>query len=375
MADAPEVRDCVVIGAGQAGLSSAFHLRRLGIDHVVLDANARPGGAWQHRWPTLTMESVHGVAGLPDMDVPDSARDEPARDFVPRYFAAYEDAYDIDVTRPVSVRRVDNDGVDNDGVDDGGGILRVWADDAMWRARTIVNATGTWTQPFIPYYPGRETFVGEQFHTVDYRGAEAFRGKRTIVVGGGASAVQLLGEIALVTDTIWVTRTEPRWRSGPFTAELGRESVARVEDRVRKGLPPSSVVDVTGLQLRPEEREAERRGAYRRHPMFARIEPDGVRWASGAFEYADAILWATGFRPAVSHLALLNLRTPEGGIRLTGRGRVPTQAAADKRVQMVGYGPSASTIGANRAGRVAARGVADALAQIPDGSTVAARAD
>lgn len=366
MTDAPEVHDCVVIGAGQAGLSSAFHLRRLGIDHIVLDANVRPGGAWQHRWPTLTMDSVHGVAGLPDMDVPDSARNEPARDFVPRYFAAYEDAYGIDVTRPVSVDRVDNDGVDNDG-----GILRVQAQDAIWRARTIVNATGTWTQPFIPSYPGRETFVGEQFHAVDYPGAEAFRGKRTVVVGGGASAVQFLGELALLTDTLWVTRTEPRWRSGPFTAELGRASVARVEDRVRKGLPPSSVVDVTGLQLRPQEREAERRGAYQRHPMFARIEPDGVRWSSGAFEYAEAILWATGFRPAVNHLAPLNLRTPEGGIRLTGRGRVPTQAAADRRVQLVGYGPSASTIGANRAGRVAARGVADALALMPDTSQVA----
>lgn len=365
MGDASQIRDTVVIGAGQAGLSTAFHLRRLGIDHIVLDANGRPGGAWQHRWPTLTMESVHGVAGLPGMDVPDSARNEPARDFVPRYFAEYEDAHGIDVIRPVTVTRVDDED----------GVLRVRAREAMWRARTIVNATGTWTQPFIPYYPGRETFIGEQFHTVDYPGAEALRNKRTVVVGGGASAVQFLGELALVTDTLWVTRTEPRWRSGPFTAELGRMSVARVEDRVRKGLPPSSVVDVTGLQLRPEEREAERRGAYTRHPMFARIEPDGVRWASGAFEPVDAILWATGFRPAVSHLAPLNLRTRQGGIRLTGRGPLPTQAADDLRVQLVGYGPSASTIGANRAGRVAARGVADALARMPAEPALTVRAD
>jgi cation diffusion facilitator CzcD-associated flavoprotein CzcO len=65
-----EIFDSVVIGAGQAGLSSSFHLRRRGIAHVVLDANSAAGGAWQHRWRSLTMHDVHGVAALPDLEVP-----------------------------------------------------------------------------------------------------------------------------------------------------------------------------------------------------------------------------------------------------------------------------------------------------------------
>ena len=62
------------------------------------------------------------------------------------------------------------------------------------------------------------------------------------------------------------------------------------------------------------------------------------------------ILWCTGFRSALDHLAPLLLREPDGGITMTGR--LATQVARDPRV--VGYGPSASTIGANRAGRAAA---------------------
>ncbi len=178
-----------------------------------------------------------------------------------------------------------------------------------------------------------------------------------LVVGGGASAVQFLGAIRPLTDTVWVTRREPVWRTGEFNAEIGREVVAKVEERVRQGLPPRSVVSVTGLMLRPQEREAERLGAYERRPMFARIEPDGVRWADGSFEQVDVILWATGFRPATDHLAPLHLRSARGGIQLDG-----TTAVVDPRIQLVGYGPSASTIGANRAGRVAARGVAKWLA-------------
>ena len=339
------LHESVVIGAGQAGLSASYHLVRLGIDHVLLDANASAGGAWQHRWDSLTMEDVHGIADLPGSPAPprDGRR---ANDVLPGWFAAYEREHGLPVVRPVAVDDVTSDG----------DLLVVRAGERRWTTRTLVNATGTWTRPFVPHYPGIETFRGEQLHTVDYPGPGHFRGRRVVVVGGGASAVQLLGEIAPVADTLWVTRRPPVWRTGDFDPEAGRAAVALVEERVRRGLPPASVVSVTGLALREQERAAEQLGAYDRRPMFDRVERGGVRWADGSFEPADAILWATGFRPAVAHLGPLRLRSPHGGIRLDG-----TTAVADPRVQLVGYGPSASTIGANRAGRSAAVTVARQL--------------
>jgi cation diffusion facilitator CzcD-associated flavoprotein CzcO len=344
-----EIYDSIVIGAGQAGLSASYHLTRLGIRHLVLDADDRPGGAWQHRWDALTMHDVHRVADLPGSEIPADTGGERANRFVPAYFADYEARFDLPVERPVRVRRVRDD--------PSTGLLVVESTPHTWMTRTLVNATGTWTHPFVPHVPGMETFAGEQLHTVDYPGPEHFRGRRVVVVGGGASAVQFLGALAPLTETLWVTRREPVWIDREFTPELGREVVAKVEERVRQGLPPLSVVGVTGLRLREQEREAERLGAYAdRRPMFSSIEPDGVRWADGSHEPADVILWATGFRPAVAHLAPLHLRSPLGGIQLDG-----TTAVADARVQMVGYGPSASTIGANRAGRTAARGVADQI--------------
>ncbi|WP_344234413.1 FAD-dependent oxidoreductase [Kribbella hippodromi] len=356
--------DVVVIGAGQAGLSAAYHLVRMGFraydEVVVLDRNPAPGGAWQHRWNSLTMHDVHGIANLPGVPVPVSAGPERANAFVPGYFADYERRFELPVVRPVSVesvRRID------------GGFL-VQTSVGAYETAALVNATGTWDRPFIPWYPGIETFRGRQLHTADYRGAAELAGQQVLVVGGGASAVQLLAEISAVASTTWVTRRPPEWRTGEdFTPEYGRQVVARVEERVRAGLPPRSVVSVTGLHLRPQEQEAAERGVYTRLPMFTRIIPEGVEWSSelgsanaggGRVLKVDTILWATGFRADLAHLAPLHLREPSGGIRMNG-----TATAADPHLHLVGYGPSASTIGANRAGFTAARSLRTLLRPEP----------
>ncbi|CAL9603895.1 putative oxidoreductase CzcO [Streptomyces sp. enrichment culture] len=340
--------EVVVIGAGQAGLSSAYHLRRTGFeperDFVVLDHSPGPGGAWQFRWPSLTYGKVHGMHALPGTELRDADPARPSSEVITEYFDRYERTFGLRVRRPVNVRAV------REGTD---GRLLVETSDGTWSTRALINATGTWDRPFWPRYPGQETFRGRQLHTAQYPGPEPFRGLRVVVVGGGASGTQHLLEIApLAAETTWVTRREPVFVEGPFEEEAGRAAVALVEERVRQGLPPRSVVSVTGLPLNDAIRQGLADGVLDRQPMFERITPDGVVWEDGRRVAADVILWATGFRPAVEHLAPLRLREPGGGIRVEG-----TRAVADPRVHLVGYGPSASTVGANRAGRAAVRDI------------------
>jgi hypothetical protein len=232
----------------------------------------------------------------------------------------------------------------------------------VWRTRGLVNASGTWQKPFWPAYPGRASFRGRQLHSHDFRLPEDLADGHVVVIGGGTSAVQLTLAIARVTTTTWVTRRPPAWRDVLFTPEVGRDAVAQVEARTRAGLPPQSIVSVTGLPLTPEYRLGITAGILAARPMFSRITPDGVEWAASvgevgdgwvdgpAFVEARTLLWCTGFRASLDHLAPLGLRGPGGGIVMDG-----TQVVADPRIQLVGYGPSASTIGANRAGREAVR--------------------
>ncbi|MCT7373755.1 NAD(P)/FAD-dependent oxidoreductase [Chelativorans salis] len=341
----------VVIGAGQAGLSAAYHLKRRGMaphkEFVVLDQSPEPGGAWQHRWPSLTLSTVNRIHDLPGMPFAEAldttATEMPANTAVPTYFAAYEKRFELPIYRPVTVKVV----CKRDG------RFRIETDRVQFSARGLINATGTWESPYIPDVPGRDRFKGRQLHTKDYKTAEEFRGKHVVVVGGGISGIQLLDEISRVTRTSWVTRRPPEFRQGPFDAEAGRAAVAKVEDRVRHGLPPDSVVSVTGIPFTPAIEAMQARGLLNRLPMFSEITEDGVRWPDGTSLRAEVILWCTGFRSSLDHLAPLMLHGESGGITMTGR--LATQAAKDPRVHLVGYGPSASTIGANRAGGAAAR--------------------
>ncbi|GHS89648.1 oxidoreductase [Actinomycetota bacterium] len=407
---APEVdADVVVIGAGQAGLSAAFHLRRIGLrpvgepgprgtgTFVVLDAGAGPGGAWRERWPSLTMAHVHGVHELPGQPLPDVAPSDPASRAVSEYFGRYEHDLNLRVERPVQVVAVRD-------LDVSGGRSGLLAVDTVrvpasapsritvgrhgradaqpagprpgarrtWRTRAVINATGTWTKPFWPAYPGRADFAGRQLHTHDFHDAGEFLGRRVIVVGGGTSAVQLLLQIApLAAATTWVTRRPPAWEPAEFSPELGRAAVAKVDERTRAGLPPRSVVSVTGLPRTAAYEAGIAAGVLLARPMFERLVPDGARWSARdavgpvadgwvtgpEHVAADVILWCTGFRYALDHLAPLHLRRPGGGIVMDG-----TEVVADPRLQLVGYGPSASTVGANRAGREAVRNLRRTLA-------------
>ncbi len=342
--------DIVVIGAGQAGLSSAYHLQRLGLaparGFVVLDQSPQAGGAWQFRWPSLTLSTVNRIHDLPGMRFADAVKTEAqvqASVAVPNYFAAYEQNFHLPVFRPVKVSQVVIRGE----------RLRVETDAGNFSARGVINATGTWETPFIPDYRGAASFKGRQLHTKDYRQAADFAGQRVLIVGGGISAIQLLDEISRVTQTTWVTRREPMFREGEFSDEDGRAAVALVEERVRRGAPPHSVVSVTGLRMTPAIAAMRDRGVLNRLPMFSEITETGVKWADGTAQDFDVILWCTGFRSALDHLTPLQLREPGGGIKMTGR--LATQVVNDPRLHLVGYGPSASTIGANRAGEAAAR--------------------
>ncbi len=355
----------VVIGGGQAGLSVSFYLQRLGLepgkDFLVLDRGPGTGGAWQSRWEALKIGSAHRINDLPGMDALGLTFDEadralPAKEVVSDFYRQYEEHYGFKIVRPADVKLVSNRdlGLVVEYIDAGGAHQEITTD-------VVVNATGTWGSPFIPWYPGRDSFAGRQVHTSDYSSAEEFRDKKVLVVGGGTSAIGFLMEMeGVASELTWASRRPVDFLDeGELNLESRESAVAMQDEAARAGRALPSIVSGTGVPRTRRVQAAIQRGLLDEKPMFDLITPEGVHWPDGTFQKVDVILWSTGFRPELRHLAPLKLREKEGGVSI-GEG----SSWKDARVYFAGYGPQASTVGANRSGRRIARQVIATLSNL-----------
>lgn len=332
--------DAVIIGGGQSGLATAYHLRKVTSNYLVLDAGVQPGGAWPHAWDSLRLFSPAAASSLPGWLMPATAEAYPDRNEAIDYLTRYEQRYGFPVKRPVQVESVEKE---TEG-------FRLHTSAGVFHSRTVIAATGTWSKPFIPDYPGRDSFGGRQIHSAHYRSPEAFRGQRVLVVGGGNSAAQILAEVSRVAHTQWVTLHEPTFLpdevDGRYVFEVATQRFHAAQQGVT--LPPASLGDIIMLD---SVREARSRGVLKARRPFARIIPEGVEWPDGTQERFDAILWCTGFRPALDFLAPLNVLTPEGRVEVA-----ETRSTRQPGLWLVGYGnwtgfASATLIGVNRSAR------------------------
>ncbi len=345
----------VVIGGGQAGLAAGYHLRRNKLDFVILDAQAAPGGAWRHTWDSLHLFSPAAFSSLPGRLMPAQAGEEyPEAGHVVDYLADYERRYDLPVQRPVRVSAVRPDA----------GRLRVETDTGVWTAGAVVSATGTWWRPFLPAVPGREVFAGRQLHTTGYRRPADFTGQRVVVVGGGNSGAQIAADLAAHdgVDLTWVTQRPPRYLADDIDGRALFDAATARRRALDAGTADTGGVASLGdIVAVPPVRAARDAGLLKAQPMFERLTRDGLVWADGTSARADAVIWCTGFRPALSHLAPLGLRGTRGHIATAG-----TRAAGEPLLHLLGYGDwtgpaSATLIGVGRPAREAAAQIADLL--------------
>lgn len=349
--------DVVVIGGGQAALATAYFLRRSGLRFVLLDAEDGPGGAWRHGWDSLRLFSPavwSSIAGRPMPPVRHAdGSDYPARDDVLAYLADYERHYALPVQRPVWV----------DGVHGSSDGLEVRAGARRWTARAVVSATGTWRHPFVPAYEGMDTFTGTQLHSAHYRSPQPFTGQRVLVVGGGNSGAQIHAELSQVADSTWVTLEPPAFLADEVD---GRVLFARATERWKAQQEGRAIEQPVGglgdIVMVPPVKSARARGVLHAVRPFTRFVEDGVVWPDGRCERIDAVIWCTGFRPAIDHLRPLGVVEADDRVAVAG-----TRSVAQPRLWLVGYcewtgAASATLIGVTHTARSTVAEITAALA-------------
>jgi putative flavoprotein involved in K+ transport len=369
-----ETRAIVVVGAGSAGLATAALLRRRGLDPLVLEAGAEPGAAWRDRYDRLRLHTPRLLSGLPGRRIPRRYGRWVRRDDLLAYLHDYARAERIELRTGVRVERIEPDS----------GAWRLETDAGPLRAESVVVATGYNTAPFIPDWPGRKDFPGEQLHSSAYRNPQPFRGRDVLVVGAGNSGAEIAHDVADggAARTRLSVRTPPqivRRATAGIPAQLIGMAIRRLPpswvDPVSKALRRAAIPDLAAQGLpRPEHGlrtafvttgtvpildvgivDAVRRGRVEVVAAVTGFAGADVLLADGTRIAPDAVIAATGFRaglePLVGHLGVLDPR----GLPLKTDGEPVLPG-----VWFVGFVPTLG--GQLREGSIAARAVAASLA-------------
>ena len=287
--------DTVVIGAGQAGLATGYHLAQRDVEFVILDGEARLGDSWRTRWDSLRLFTPAAYSGLPGMHFPAPPMHLPDKDEVASYLEQYADRFDLPLRLNTRVDSVSHDG----------DRYLITTDDRVFEAENVIVATGPFQRPRIPALAAGLSPHIHQLHSSEYHNPFDLPDGSVLVVGAGNSGAQIAIELARFRK-VWLAGRDtghiPRRLLGRdiydwmwplltrFTADtrIGR----RIRERARRGDPlvgiPERALGVAGVER--IGRVAEVRDAL---PVCDRRQLS-----------PRAIVWCTGFAPDYSWIRL-----------------------------------------------------------------------
>jgi putative flavoprotein involved in K+ transport len=185
--------DTLIIGAGQAGLSTAYHLQRSDRTCLIVDVNERVGDGWRRQWDTLKLYSPAKYDGLPGLPFPAPPWSFPGKDDVAEYLETYVAHFDLPVRLNTRVDRL---------VAHGDGYQATCGDHSIL-ADNVVVATGTFGRaPSIPDFADKLDPMIMQLHSSEYRRPAQLREGPVLVVGASHSGMDVAYEVATDHPTI-----------------------------------------------------------------------------------------------------------------------------------------------------------------------------
>jgi putative flavoprotein involved in K+ transport len=317
-----ESRQVYIIGGGPAGLAVGAELRRRGMRPVILERGEQVGTSWRAGYDRLHLHTVRGLSGLPGFGIPRAAGRWPSRDAVIDYLERYRDRHGLEVRGGTEVERIAAAQAQ-----DGEGVRWVIHTGAGERlpARSVVVATGHAHTPYVPDWPGLESYTGQLRHAREYRNPAPFAGLDVLVVGVGNSGSEIasdLGEggarrvwIAVRTPPQIVRRDVAGWPAHATGILVSRLPAAMVDPvaRLQRRL---TIPDLTPYGIpRPEDGllsrvrrvgevplqdvgfvGAVRSGKVTPVAAVTGFDGDKVLLADGSAVSAQAVIAATGYR-------------------------------------------------------------------------------
>ncbi|MCA9530006.1 MAG: NAD(P)-binding domain-containing protein [Myxococcales bacterium] len=299
----PPSADVLVIGAGQAGLAVGYHLARLGLRFVLVDANERVGDPWRRRWDSLRLFTPARYDALPGLPFPAHPDTFPTKDAMADYLEGYASRFELPVHTGVRVQRLAHR--------DRGYVAETSR--GTIQADQVVVAMANYQRPWAPAFAADLDRRIVQLHSAGYRSPRQLQDGPVLIVGAGNSGAELAAEIG---------RDHPVWMSGRHPGELpfkvtglvGRLLLTRLVLRVlfhrvlttdrwlgRKMRP--KIVGQAGPLIRIKSKDLTRL-EVRRVPRTTGVRDGRPQLEDGRVLDVANVLWCTGFHPGFSWIDL-----------------------------------------------------------------------
>jgi putative flavoprotein involved in K+ transport len=296
--DEEATMNTIIIGAGQAGLSTAYHLLRLGQECLVLDARQRIGDSWRRQWDSLRLFTPARYNGLPGLPFPGDKWAYPGKDEMGDYLQSYAEYFELPVRSGIAVDRVIRDR----------GRYAVHAGDQRFDADNVVIATSSCGAPNIPDF-ARDLDPGiRQLHSSRYRRPEQLTDGPVLVVGAAHSGADIAFEVAATHQTVLCRRDTGQMpvrvtnsRATPLTRTimpLGwfvQNHVATINTPLGRKLKPL-VRSHGGPLLRVKRADLAAAGVERVFVRATGVSDGKPMLADGRVLDVTNVVWCTGFR-------------------------------------------------------------------------------
>ncbi|WP_416982718.1 flavin-containing monooxygenase [Streptomyces sp. T028] len=320
----PADRPVYVIGGGPGGLATAYALRAQGIRAVVVEKADRVGASWSRHYDRLRLHTTRRLSALPGLKMPRRFGRWVARDNVVRYLEKYAEVHELEIVTGVEVSRIER-------TPDGTGWLLHATGGRELTGAAVVVATGYNHTPFLPDWPGRDTFTGDLTHASAYRDGKPYTGRDVLVVGVGNTGAEIAVDLvesgaervrlAVRTVPHIVRRSTAGWPA-QYSGILVRRLPVGLVDRISRTQAKLSIPDLsahglprpdTGLYTRAKQGaipvqdvgliDAIRKGRVEVVAAVEGFEDGGkVVLADGTRISPDAVVAATGYVRALEGL-------------------------------------------------------------------------
>jgi putative flavoprotein involved in K+ transport len=176
----------IIIGGGQAGLAAGYHLKRRGLEFLILEANSHIGDSWRSRWDSLRLFTPALYDGLDGMPFPTPAHYFPTKDEMGDYLEAYASHFDLPVRTGVRVERLTR----------GDGRFVLEAGDQKLEADNVIVAMAPFQKPRIPVLATQLSPSIRQLHSAAYRNPSQLQEGSVLIVGAGNSGAEIALELS-----------------------------------------------------------------------------------------------------------------------------------------------------------------------------------